>query len=116
MRKLLTRASRLVVLVALLLSGCFRPSGDTIEPTSSGATADTIQQPAGNATATPEAPPITLLSPDVTAAPTLELATQSGPVITEVTVIPFEATSTSVVPMDFTTCGWTRIPPLSRAA
>jgi LysM repeat protein len=84
----------LVVLVALLLSGCFRPSGDTIEPTSPGATADTIQQPASNATATPEAPPITLLSPDVTAAPTLEQATQAGPALTEVTVIPFESTST----------------------
>lgn len=87
-----------MVLVALLLSGCFRPSGDTIEPTSPGATVDTIQQPSGDATATPEAPPITLLSPDVTAAPTLELATQSGPVITEVTVIPFEATATATEP------------------
>jgi LysM repeat protein len=83
--------------MALLLSGCFRPSGDTIEPTAPGATADTSNQPLSNATATPEAPPITLLSPDVTSAPT-NAPTLSGPVITEVTIIPFESTATATAP------------------
>ncbi len=74
---------------ALLLSGCFRPAGDSIQPTSA-ATLESAGQPAAGTTATTAAPPITLLSPDTSAATETVIA----PALTEVTVIPFEASAT----------------------
>lgn len=81
------KGSRFVVLAlaasfTLLLSGCFRPAGDTIQPTS-GSGSDTSVQPLGGATAT-AIPAITLLSPDTSGA----TATQPAMAITEVTLAP----------------------------
>ena len=90
LRYILTKSSRLLVLAALLLSGCFRPAGDSIQPTS-GALTETAIPPLNGATATPGAPPITLLSPDASGA----TATQPAFALTEVTVMPFENTATS---------------------
>lgn len=89
LRNLLTKGSRLVVLAALLLSGCFRPAGDSIQPTSDNPTETSIP-PLSNVTATTGAPAITLLSPNTTGA----TATQPGLALTEVTVMPFESTAT----------------------
>lgn len=66
MRSLLVKGSRLVVLLALLLSGCFRPAGDSIQPTSD-TSGGAVSEPLGGATATPGAPAITMLSPGDTA-------------------------------------------------
>lgn len=93
MRKQLINRGRLVALAALaalaLLAGCFRPAGDSIQPTSA-ATLESAGQPAGGATATTGAPPITMLSPDTSAT----TPTAIVPALTEVTVIPFEASAT----------------------
>src|SRR5664279_613452 len=89
LRKLLTKWSRLLLLATILLSGCFRPAGDSIQPTSN-ATVQTSNQAQGNPTATSGVPPITLLSPDTPVA----TSGQPGPALTEVTVIPFAASAT----------------------
>lgn len=89
MSNIFTKASRLLVLAALLLSGCFRPAGDSIQPTSGFPTETPIPQ-LSDATATPGAPAITLLSPDTSGAS----PTAPAFAITEVTVMPFEATTT----------------------
>lgn len=91
MSKIFTKAGRLLVLAALLLSGCFRPAGDSIPPTSGLATETAIPQ-LGDVTATPGAPAITLLSPDTSSGAT---PTQPAFAITEVTVMPFESTATA---------------------
>lgn len=90
LRNQFRKASRFVVLAALLLSGCFRPAGDSIAPTSN-ATTDPNVQPLTAATPTVGAPPITLLSPDTSGA----TATSPAPALTEVTVIPFEPSATA---------------------
>jgi LysM repeat protein len=96
LRKQLAHRSRWIAPLAafaLLLSGCFRPAGDSIPPTSA-ATIDLAGQPASNPSATTaataETPAVTLLSPDASGA----TATPIVPAITEVTVIPFEASAT----------------------
>lgn len=89
MRNKFTKAGRLLVLAALLLSGCFRPAGDSIQPTS-GFPTETILPPQTDATATPGAPPITLLSPDTSES----TPTQPALALTEVTIMPFEDTDT----------------------
>ncbi len=95
MRKQLTYWSRIVTplaVFALLLSGCFRPAGDSIQPTSVPATVDlSNQQPASNPTVISGTPAVTLLSPDTSGATT---PTSAIPAITEVTVIPFQPTTT----------------------
>ncbi len=77
------------MLAALLLSGCFRPAGDTMQPTQNS-TSESPNQALDNATATTGAPPITLLSPNTPEGET----PQAGPALTQVTVIPFEPTTT----------------------
>lgn len=86
------KEGRLVVLALLtafmlLLSGCFRPAGDTIQPTSD--LGNSGVQSLGGPTAT-AIPAITLLSPSTSAA----TATQPTMVITEVTLAPPTAVET----------------------
>ena len=88
------KSSRFVLLAALLLSGCFRPAGDSIQPTSDF-TAAAVENP--GATATPGAPPITLISPTdnlgiTTLPPTDDLPLAA---LTEITLAPPTATFTA---------------------
>jgi len=94
LRKQLMTWSRCVVLAALALSGCFRPAGDSIEPTSNNPTSEQVTQPQNQPTATTGLPPVTLLSAD-TAVPS---ATQPLPVITEITLAPATDTATPTEP------------------
>ena len=79
-----------MVLAALALSGCFRPAGDSIEPTSNNPTSAQVVQPVNAATSTTGAPPVTLLSADTPVA----TITQPLAVITEITLAPATPTST----------------------
>jgi LysM repeat protein len=93
------KEGRLVVLAlltafTLLLSGCFRPAGDTIQPTSD--TSNSGVQSLGGPTAT-AIPVITLLSPDTSMAAT---ATQPEMVITEVTLAPATVAVETEAPTD----------------
>ncbi len=98
MSKLLVKWGILGMLAALLLSGCFRPAGESIEPTSSNSTAESIPTQALNTvpntepTATSGEAAVTLLSPG-TAVPSAT-SQQSIPALTEITVIPFQSTAT----------------------
>jgi LysM repeat protein len=88
LRNLFLKWNRLLLLAALLLSGCFRPAGDSIQPTSDF-TAEAFVNPGAQAT-TP-APAITMLSPDATALPP---PTDALPVITQITLEPPTETPT----------------------
>ena len=77
-----------MVLAALLLSGCFRPAGDSIQPTSD-TSGNNVSQPITGTTATPSALAITLLSPDTSGA----TATSPAPALTEVTLAPASPTA-----------------------
>jgi LysM repeat protein len=85
---------RFGVLAALLvLAGCFRPAGDSIEPTSADVTNIPTVQSQDQPTATSGLPPVTLLSQDTPVA----TATQPLPVITEITLSPATDTFTPTV-------------------
>jgi LysM repeat protein len=86
--------SRFVVLAALALSGCFRPAGDSIEPTSNNPTSAQVVQPVNQATPTTGLPPVTLLSADTPVATN----TEPLPVITEITLAPATQTFTPTEP------------------
>ncbi|MBI1257450.1 MAG: LysM peptidoglycan-binding domain-containing protein [Chloroflexi bacterium] len=86
--------SRFVVLAALALSGCFRPAGDSIEPTSNNPTSEQVVQPLDQATPTTGIPPVTLLSADTPVA----TSTEPLPVITEITLAPATQTYTPTEP------------------
>jgi LysM repeat protein len=77
----------LLAAFTLLLSGCFRPAGDTIQPTSD-LSGDTSVLPLDNAASATVAPAVTLLSPNTSAA----TATQALPALTQVTLSPATAT------------------------
>jgi LysM repeat protein len=80
----------------LLLAGCFRPAGDSIQPTSDSVT----NEPIANSAATPTTgePVITLLSPGSDAT-----VTEPLPVITAITLAPPTASFTpSEVPVEAT--------------
>lgn len=83
-----------MVLAALALSGCFRPAGDSIEPTSNNPTSAQVVQPVNQPTATTGLPPVTLLSADTPVA----TATEPLPVITEITLAPATQTFTPTEP------------------
>ncbi len=93
--KLLTQSSRLLLLAALLLSGCFRPAGDSIEPTS-----DFTAAPLENAdvSVTPEIPAITMLSPETNEA----TEAQGGIALTQITLEAATITPTPIQPNDTT--------------
>ncbi len=93
------KGSRFILLAALLLSGCFRPAGDSIQPTSD-TSGSNVSQPIGGATATPGAPAITLLSPDTSSASDAT-ATQPVPALTEVTLAPASPTPEAATPDPF---------------
>ncbi len=101
LRKLLTNWNRLILLAALLLSGCFRPAGDSIQPTS-----DFTVEPVGGSgnpsDTTAGTPAITMLSPDMTQAPALATATPAGIALTQITLAPASSTPTQGVPTDTT--------------
>ena len=86
--------SRFVVLAALALSGCFRPAGDSIEPTSNNPTSEQVVQPLDQPTPTTGIPPVTLLSADTPVA----TSTDPLPVITEITLAPATQTFTPTEP------------------
>jgi LysM repeat protein len=88
------KGSRFVVLAALALSGCFRPAGDSIEPTSNNPTSQQVVQPLNQATPTTGLPPVTLLSADTPVATN----TEPLPVITEITLAPATQTFTPTEP------------------
>ncbi|MEO8395629.1 MAG: LysM peptidoglycan-binding domain-containing protein [Chloroflexota bacterium] len=94
MRKQLINWSRFVVLAALALSGCFRPAGDSIEPTSNNPTSAQVVQPLDQATPTTGLPPVTLLSADTPVATN----TEPLPVITEITLAAATQTFTPTEP------------------
>ncbi len=94
MRKQLINGSRFVVLAALALSGCFRPAGDSIEPTSNNPTSEQVVQPLDQPTPTTGLPQVTLLSADTPVATN----TEPLPVITEITLAPPTQTFTATEP------------------
>ncbi|HVU11717.1 MAG TPA: LysM peptidoglycan-binding domain-containing protein [Phototrophicaceae bacterium] len=93
----------IVVVLAVLCAGCFRPASDTTPPTTSNTVSNTgsasnvvsppptIAQSTDQATATNGAPPVTVLSPNSQSAQTV---VPTAPPITEITVIPFQDTAT----------------------
>ncbi len=92
----------IVIVLAVLCAGCFRPASDTTPPTTSNTvtnsgsgavtTAQALPQPTEPPTATNGAPPVTVLSPNNQAAQTI---VPTAPPITEITVIPFQNTATA---------------------
>ena len=87
----------------LLLAGCFRPAGDSIQPTSEAVT----NEPSANSAATPTSgePVITLLSPGIDNSAVTESAptNEPFPVITAITLAPPTETFTATeIPLEAT--------------
>ncbi len=99
LRKLLKNWNRLILLAALLLAGCFRPAGDSIQPTS-----EFTVEPAGNSGAPLDTTPaLTMLSPDTTQAPVVAATTTpTGIALTQITVAPATLTPTQGQPTETT--------------
>ncbi len=101
LRKLLTNWKRLILLAALLLSGCFRPAGDSIQPTSEF----TVEPVGSSGTAsdmTTGTPAITMLSPGETQTQVQATMTSGGIALTQITLAPATATPTEGVPTETT--------------
>ena len=99
--KLLTNWKRLILLAALLLSGCFRPAGDSIQPTSEF-TVEPVGTSGTPSDLTAGTPAITMLAPESTQMQAQATATSGGIALTQITLAPATSTATEGAAIEMT--------------